>query len=356
MRVNKKNFGSLGLHMLAAWLFFNITSILPYLYRVRVHGNYLWKEDGTSTTAWDYFLLINYYIPNSYLLAVKVLIFIPLVEINLWYAIRKRSFAYIFLLAALTGLIMSILLLFPWNIDRFHNYPFNPLYDFAQYGGYSVIYTTLRKYIRERADAIEFRYQQLNNELHTLKTQLNPHFFFNSLNYVYGSALSEKADRTGDAVSALSDMMRYTISSAEKTFVPLAFELEFVENYIKMQLARIPDKEPVKIDIVSNDHRKEHYRIAPLLLLPFIENSFKYGFSIDHPYFIEIKITLNKGWLTMSVKNRIINERSERLGNNTGILTSRKRLDLLYPNKYTLELRSSDTEYTVDLELKLSVK
>lgn len=341
------------IHIFIVWLVLNLDFVLPYVYKVHTWGNYLWKPDGTATTVWEYFLLLDYYRPNVYYFLFKLFVFIPLVELNYWFFFQKNLLLKAITFSFIAGVLVAIADQLPWSKIRFENYPLGILELTLEYGGYALIYGMVRKYLYDRAYQKEMQLQRSENELNALKAQLNPHFFFNSLNYLYGTALNEKAAKTADAISILSEMMRYTVSGMKENFVTIGEELKFIKSYLTLQRARLPEKDSIVIEykIVSdNDDEK----IAPLLLLSFIENAFKYGISIDHPCHINLNIKVHNGKLDMALTNRIIHEHDEIKGNNTGINNTRKRLELLYENKYTLHCADEGGEYKVLLSLLLT--
>ncbi|MGY3211123.1 sensor histidine kinase [Mucilaginibacter sp. HD30] len=350
--MNKKIIRSTIIHMLAWWVILNINFVLPYVYRVHLHGNYLWKADGTATTAWEYFLLLNYYPSNVYYLICKLFLFVPLVEITWWFLFRRNLMRSAILSCFAIGILIAVIHHIPWNRDRFNNEPFSIIQATLVFACYALAYGFVRKALHERALSKEMKLQRSENELNALKSQLNPHFFFNSLNYLYGTALDEKAGKTAEIVNMISEMMRYTIAGMRNNFVLLTDELKFVNNYLSLQRARLPQKDSINIKTYVTAYNG-NYQIAPLILLPFIENAFKYGISIDHPCFIDLTIDIRDGYLTMSIKNRIITEHVDVGGNNTGIVNTRKRLELLYENNYSLRHEDPGEIYKVELSVKL---
>lgn len=349
--MKKRIFISMFTHLIIVWILLTLYNLLPYIYEVHLHGNYLYKADGTATTAWEYFTLF-YYKPNIYRFLSVVLIFIPLVELNYWFVIKKYRLGSVIITSSIIGIVATIAILFPWYPITFSTHPFAFLDSFLVFTAYTLIYGLIRKYFYERINMKELLLQRSENELNTLKAQLNPHFFFNSLNYLYGTALKEHAEYTAESISIMSDMMRYTISANQKNYVPLAEELKFIENFLFLQRVRIPEKESIRIETSIISDNGEHV-IAPLLLLPFIENAFKYGISIEYPSFIKISIAVNKHQLIMEVNNRVINEHTEVKGNNTGISNTRKRLELLYKGKYLLQCDETESEYKIFLSIIL---
>jgi len=350
--MNKKILRSLLIHIFIVWVVLNLNFVLPYIYKVKIWGNFLWKQDGTATTIWEYFLLYDYYKPNVYHLLCTLFLFIPLVELNYWYLFRKDIIGKAIAVSLGIGIVMTLTIFFPWNKRTFENDPLWPVSSMLIYAGYAIVYGMVRKHLYERSHRKALQLQRSENELNTLKAQLNPHFFFNGLNYLYGTALNEKAAKTAEAINILSEMMRYTISGTRENFVLMAEELKFIESYLTLQRARIPQKDSIVIEtsiITDNGTQK----IAPLILLPFIENAFKYGLSIDHPCSIALDIKVQDNELIMKITNRIINEHDEVKGNNTGIINTQKRLELLYENNYSLNCEDNGEEYKVSLSLQL---
>ena len=170
---------------------------------------------------------------------------------------------------------------------------------------------------------------------------------------IVNKALNEKAPQTADGIDKLSEMMRYTISGIHENFVPLEKELKFIRHYLALQQARLPQKDSIQIT-VQIPSSVPALQVAPLILLPFIENAFKYGISMDDPCFIFIKIELSGTSLTMEVGNSISSTPIEIKGNNTGIKNTVKRLKLLYADKYKLQQTNSETEYNITLTLSLT--
>jgi hypothetical protein len=193
--------------------------------------------------------------------------------------------------------------------------------------------------------------ERLKAELSYFKAQINPHFLFNTLNTIYSLAI-QKADNTPEAVVKLSGMMRYVITDASNDYVPLEKEINYISDYIELQ--RIRFGETVSIDFNPGDLASGP-QIAPLILIPFIENAFKFGVNPEKDSFIGISIKLSGNELHMRVFNKKVDDRpgSEPVS-GLGIRNAKHRLDLLYPEKYRLVIDDKESEYTVDLFIILS--
>ncbi len=197
----------------------------------------------------------------------------------------------------------------------------------------------------------EMENQKLGAELSLLKSQINPHFFFNTLNSIYSLAII-KSDRTSEAVLKLSEIMRYIIYDTERKRVPLSKEVEYIANYIELQRLRLPDLIQV---LFTTRIERENLAIEPLLLLPFVENAFKHGIDIEKGGQIIISITEQGDRLKLYVENPLVTEAGslEKGSSGIGLANTMKRLKLLYQDDFKLENGPSGDKYIVDLELKL---
>ncbi|WP_147313916.1 sensor histidine kinase [Deminuibacter soli] len=197
----------------------------------------------------------------------------------------------------------------------------------------------------------EITKQQLQTELSLLKSQVNPHFLFNTLNSIYSLSITN-SEKTSDAVMKLSRIMRYTLEESKNDEVPLADEIEFIRSYIDLQKIRLTDM--VRIDFTT-EGELENTLISPLLFIPFIENAFKYGISTHHPSHISIFIAVQQHELIFTCVNDIVPVSLKHESTGTGIVNTRRRLELLYPGKHTLSIESNTRQYNVLLRLNMNV-
>ncbi|HLK27798.1 MAG TPA: sensor histidine kinase [Puia sp.] len=193
--------------------------------------------------------------------------------------------------------------------------------------------------------------EKLNTELSFLKSQINPHFLFNTLNNIYSLA-EAGSDKTGEAVMKLSSIMRYILTEAKNDCVPLEKEIQFTMNYIEMQKLRLTNKSKVDFSITGDPIGK---KVSPLIFLPFVENAFKYGVSTREPSPICIHLNIKDNELEFQVKNNKYQSSLLKPAETTGIgITNiKRRLELLYHNRYKLSLNDEKTTYGVDLNLHL---
>lgn len=196
--------------------------------------------------------------------------------------------------------------------------------------------------------------EKLTAELSFLRTQLNPHFLFNVLNMAYSSA-SRKGDyQTADIIEKLSVLMRYMIYESNVEKVEVEREIEFIRNYINLQKMRFSADMPVKINFSVNNHYTG-YQIAPLILISFIENAFKYGVKLEQDSEIYLSITFQNGEMEFVARNPIFkNSQSvEDKNSGIGIKNTQKRLAILYPHNHKLSIDDNGKEFSVKLHLNL---
>lgn len=195
-------------------------------------------------------------------------------------------------------------------------------------------------------------------EVNFLKSQLNPHFLFNALNNIYALTL-KKDDYAPELVLKLSEMMRYTLYETNVPQVSLKKEIDFLENYIELQRVRYHNKTNIHFVTEYDEKEIEYAKIAPLLLFNFVENAFKHGLNtLDEQAWIEVRVKYDKGLLTFYVANSFdrLNEtanENKKPSGGIGIENTKKRLMLLYPEKYSLSINNENNIYTVTLKIEL---
>jgi sensor histidine kinase YesM len=200
---------------------------------------------------------------------------------------------------------------------------------------------------------VKIEQQKLEAELKTLKSQLNPHFLFNSLNNIYSLALI-KSDKVPELILKLSDLMRHIIYESKENYISLEKELEFVNNFIELQRIRTSDKTKIKYEIAGNIPSA---KIAPLLFEPFIDNAFKHGLpGTGESDYISITFNFeNCESLIFKLENNYTEQFVQKKHNSgIGLRNVKQRLKLLYqPHEYKLDIQKKDNVHIVTLELKL---
>lgn len=208
----------------------------------------------------------------------------------------------------------------------------------------------IQRWLKTEETRKETESQKLSTELSFLKSQINPHFFFNTLNNIYSLAIV-RSEKTAPAVMKLSSIMRYILTETTQDLVPLQNEVDFIHNYIELQQVRLTEKTKV---IFQSEGLIENKLVAPLIFIPFVENAFKYGISTKHESTIEIHLNVFENSLELSVKNYIVPSESNMLENTgIGINNVKRRLELMYPGKHILSYQSTDNYYFVHLEIQL---
>lgn len=197
--------------------------------------------------------------------------------------------------------------------------------------------------------------RQLATELRFLRTQVSPHFFFNTLNNIYALTLS-KSDKAPEVVLKLSELMRYLLYATKKRKQDLELELQCIQNYIDLERIRFSEQLDIKVSIVGS---LKHKKIAPMLLMPFVENSFKHGAN-DHigPAHIDLKAVVEGDFLTFEITNNIPAEKTKTKkdlrNSGIGLTNVKKRLELGYKAKdYKLTTTKTNQLYTVRLKIKV---
>lgn len=201
---------------------------------------------------------------------------------------------------------------------------------------------------RERAELLQ---QKTAAELNNLRAQLNPHFLFNALNTVYSEAIRQGQDKLSQHIAELSGILRFALQHSQSEVVSLSEEVQFLRRYINLQQARLPHNPQRQFAIYIPNYADHGSRIAPFLLLPFIENAFLYGLHPSEPCFISVQLQLLNNQLCFKVSNSIIRPQTHR-GAGLGIANVRQRLERLYPHRHQLDISARGDTFFVELCLK----
>jgi len=189
----------------------------------------------------------------------------------------------------------------------------------------------------------------LNAEVNFLKSQINPHFLFNTLNSIYSQA-HNKSEHTEYSILKLSELLRYVLYETGEERVPLERDIQYINNYIDLQRIRLSSKITLRYTINGN---LSGNTIAPLMLITFIENAFKHGISYTQPSVIDIDITVFEKTLTLTVSNPVVKNDIFTQG-GLGLKNVTRRLELLYPGKHNLTISQTDNQYLVNLKIDLT--
>ncbi|MBD0352907.1 MAG: histidine kinase [Flavisolibacter sp.] len=189
-----------------------------------------------------------------------------------------------------------------------------------------------------------------------LRSQINPHFLFNALNTIYGTAIQEGAERTSEGIEKLGDMMRFMLQENMQEKISLAREIDYLNNYISLQRLRTDPNPIVKIES-EIEQPVQPTQIAPMLLIPFVENAFKHGISLREPSHIKITLEVKDHTLYFDVYNSKHNKREndpEKYKSGIGLSNVKQRLQLLYPGKHELIIRETGKDFFVHLTIRLT--
>lgn len=206
---------------------------------------------------------------------------------------------------------------------------------------------------RRRAEQKQKKLEEdkIDMELTVLKTQINPHFFFNTLNSVYSLTYID-VDDARKALLTLGNMMRYLLYNTEEGNTTLVKEVDFLKNYIALMKLRATENVKIELDIPPN---LDDYIICPMLLLPFLENAFKHGVDPVEKTVISIELKQDKSLLYFTVINCTFTKNNDdNHEGGLGLSNTKRRLDLLYPRKYTLHTCINENgKYEVNLQIDL---
>jgi len=207
-----------------------------------------------------------------------------------------------------------------------------------------------KEWNREQEQKNLLEKQKLKSELSALKSQLNAHFLFNTLNNLYGLA-KRKSDLTAAGILMLSEMLHFVLYECTIDAYPIQKELDFIKNYMELEKLRYGKRLQVEL-CEELDHSE--FMIAPLLLFPFIENSFKHGAGKKtKEVWIKIRIATNKQSLVFEVENNrhLDQSASDKTSGGLGLENVQKRLDIHYPRQHSLSIRSDDSTFSVYLNI-----
>lgn len=220
----------------------------------------------------------------------------------------------------------------------------------------SALFSAYRESSKVQVKNQELQYTLLNGELQLkqeelsyLKMQIHPHFLFNTLNTIYGSAIT-KSPETPELILKLSNLLDYILYQTKKSLVPLQDEIDHLKDYIALEKLRHGKRLSV---ISSFPEDTNQFMIAPMLFLPLLENSFKHGKSQGKDAFVELRIDIHDNEIAFSLKNSFEESTAQNqlCSSGIGLPNIKKRLQLLYPNSHTFSINKADGYFEVELKL-----
>lgn len=313
-----------------------------------------------------YYITVTYYKPIflEYMLLSEILLVIT-TYFTLWLYRRlfsKRKYLLYFSI----GVVIWILYLYGRTLFQFYYLRNEPGFTGNNFANYVLnnltvvvvyfIFITACKsfkdgYIAQQFEA-EKKKEQLLAEVNNLKSQIAPHFLFNTLNNLYGLAV-EKSDKLPELMLQLSQLLRHSLYETQKPLVPINDEIDILKAYIQLESVRLEDN--LKLEFENNVPENTQHQIVPLILIVFIENAFKHSKLVkSEGVKIYIKTSLEKDLFTLIIKNNYNNEKKSE-GNGIGLINVKRRLDLLYPNGLH-ELKISKDASLFEIALRLTLK
>ena len=275
---------------------------------------------------------------------------------------RKR---YVLYGLSIIGLMYGAVLLNEYTFTHFSDWLFPGFYfvsdytrgEIALFVGLFLVLTTSLKFSKswmelQRTKLVLEATTRANveTELMALRAQVNPHFLFNSLHSIYALALESSA-QTPDLILRLSNVLRFMLYEADKKMIPLALEISCITEYVALQKARLPEEAEV---IWFHQNASPNVQIAPLLLMPLVDNAFKHGLQGDKTT-IQMDLTCNDDLMELNIRNAV--PANPEADNDTpggiGLANVRRRLSLSYQNKYELKVHNVKNEYHVLLKVQL---
>ena len=220
--------------------------------------------------------------------------------------------------------------------------------------GISTSITAIQKWQHDQQHKQELVQEKTSSELSFLKAQINPHFFFNTLNNIYALTVVD-VEKSREAIHKLSRMMRYLLYETQFDTTLLSKEIGFIKDYIDLMQLRLTDRITL---LFNHPENLKDIQIAPMLFLPFVENAFKHGISATQKSTVRIEIRQTDNKLILVVGNSIFKEQQPQSMEGTsgiGLVNTRRRLDLMYPGQYTLNIneRGAGEQYLVNLKINL---
>jgi len=294
---------------------------------------------------------------------------LPVVYVHLYWLLpnlrRKIPLLYyLFPLLLLTAFFIwvNLALFNRWSANLFPGYYFISYFEWWEISLFFMAFisiSTLLKLSKSwfvvnqlQRELLEKEKQRVQEELKALKAQINPHFFFNTLNNIYSMSL-DKDERLPGTVLQLSELMRYFLYESKEDLVPLSKEIQVLKDYIALQKIRSNEQLIVEA-LFENDTRQQ--KIAPLLLITFLENAFKHGAKGETgTTFINLTIRLANNLLTFSLENNKgkvdLVEKTDHKG--LGLENVKRRLELIYPGRHQLSISDKGNSFAINLQLQL---
>jgi hypothetical protein len=312
-------------------------------------GAFYWAVVNTSVLAVATYFAIFILIEKFFLTGKRLEFYVVLLSSLTAFAVLRRVINYYFIFSTY----------FPEKCKQ-------PAFDvvrilaegfgIAMIAGMGVMFYFINKWSEERQANQKLMNDKLEAQMELLKSQVQPHFIFNTLNNIYSLSISNPS-LTSEMIYRLSGLLSYMLYDSKLNIIPIEKEIEYINHFIKLQKLRYGNR----LDISLNEYDDlSNINIPPLLILPFVENAFKHGVGnqLDKCW-ISIDFSANEKEVTIKVENNLIENKNATIPNENsgiGIENVRNRLNILYPNQYSLKIIPSESTYLVVLRLPLNAK
>jgi len=228
-----------------------------------------------------------------------------------------------------------------------HDIDMVSLFIYIMIIGLSTATSTVQRWQTIEQKVVRAEADKANAELSFLKAQINPHFLFNTLNNIYTMSVTQH-EHTSDSIMMLSNIMRYVTDEVTEDFVPLRNEIDCIQDYISLQKLRLGSKTKLTFEVKGEI---KNQKIAPLILMTFVENVFKYGISKHTASVIRMELAVERNCVSFFCQNSLFEHKAETGRTGIGIANTKQRLELLYPQKHKLEISNNNNLFTVKLNL-----
>lgn len=316
---------------IAFWLFIYLDEVLTYVGLIPAYGEIVWYEELITLLADMSMVYLNLYV------------LVP----KLFLRGKVVPYSILTLISICAVIIFNYWLWLYGDSDfTFSEYFIANLWSTSGIVGLAVAFKLFQHSYNSSQKMQDLKEDQLKTELAYLKTQVNPHFLFNTLNNMYVMS-KKKSDNLPDTIMQLSDLLRYQLYDTEADMVPLKNEIKYLQNYLDLELLRRQHLQ-LEFDITGNPSSK---KIRPLILLPYIENAFKYSNSGTGSDFIKIKLHAGENDIDFSIENTKGSLHRRAVG-GIGMANAQRRLELGYPNKHILDVEETDDTFKINLKLQ----
>lgn len=320
---------------------------LRVLYHLAFWGFFIllfWQQNPNATTQ-------EYLVWFIVLGVAGLVVYINLFLLFPKYFFRKKYIIYsLFLFVTISSGTFTLRLLFPSGNSSFSL----PIFQHFVNLFFIVVITSsfklFREYSRKQELLIRAENEQLKTELNLLKSQVNPHFLFNTLNNLYGLITQNQNGQASEITLKLSELMRYILESTKTEKVSLKKEIQFLKDYLVLEKIRLSPKADIRFEVYRLE--KDIF-VAPLLFIPLVENTFKHGLqSISDSSFAHFSLSRQGNEIYFEAQNSV-GKNLSKAKSGTGLKNLRKRLELMYPEKHLLEVEQNEGIFKVILQISI---